>query len=213
MQVIARDKDDVDARYDRALLYAEVEEPKKAVIALDGILKGRPGEPEVGLACSTVSSSASPAISGRQEKDIPVHMGHLIASSQAALPGRGGTRMASADASNLLHMSIPVQYVGSLLRMQVVKMLARLHHRMGAPEKAAEVLEAQVREFPDATDLTHINILAELFMDADRYEQAADLIRGAEGLPCMQGGIPIDLTVSFFHNASFEVQAKADWQA
>ncbi len=66
---------------------------------------------------------------------------------------------------------------------------------MGAPEKAAEVLEAQVQEFPDATDLTHINILAELFMDADRFEQAAGLIRAAERLPCMQGGIPIDLTV------------------
>ena len=63
MQVIARDKDDVDARYDRALLYAEVNEPKKAVSALDGILKGRPGEPEVRLACSTVSiPEASPAI-------------------------------------------------------------------------------------------------------------------------------------------------------
>lgn len=36
-------------------------------------------------------------------------------------------------------------------------MLARLHHHMGAPEKAAGVLEAQVRDFPDATDLTHID--------------------------------------------------------
>ena len=68
MQVIARDKDDVDARYDRALLYAEVNEPKKAVIALDGILKGRPGEPEVGPACNTVSiAEAAPAICVRQE--------------------------------------------------------------------------------------------------------------------------------------------------
>lgn len=47
MQVVARDKDDLDAKYDRALLYAEVNEPKKAVTALEGILTGRPGEPEV----------------------------------------------------------------------------------------------------------------------------------------------------------------------
>ena len=60
----------MDARYDRALLYAEVDEPKKAVTALDGILKGRPGEPEVGLPCNTVSmSGATPALSVRQ-KDI-----------------------------------------------------------------------------------------------------------------------------------------------
>ena len=92
-------------------------------------------------------------------------------------------------------------------------MLARLHHRVGAPEKAAEVLEAQVREHPDTTDLTHINILAELFMDADNFEQAANLIRAAERMPCMQGGIPIDLTVKVFHALRFAVQAKVQWQA
>ena len=44
--------------------------------------------------------------------------------------------------------------------VQDVKLLARLHRRMGAPEKAADVLEAQVRDFADATDLTHINSTA-----------------------------------------------------
>ena len=95
-----------------------------------------------------------------------------------------------------------------MLRLQVVKMLARLHHRMGAPEKATEVLEAQVREHPDDTDLTHINILAELFMDAGRFEQAAKLIRAAEVLPCMRGGIPIDLTVSFSSKVNRERRKK-----
>jgi hypothetical protein len=79
--------------------------------------------------------------------------------------------------------------------MQVVKMLARLHHRMGMPEKAVGVLEAQVRDFADATDLTHINILAELFMDEGKHEQAINLIRHAEQLPCMRDSSPIDLTV------------------
>ena len=80
--------------------------------------------------------------------------------------------------------------------MQAVKMLARLHHQMGSPERAAQVLEQQVQTFPEATDLTHINILAELFMDAGQHEQAASLIRQAEHLPCMQHGVPIDLRVS-----------------
>ena len=87
MQVIARDKDDVDARYDRALLYAEVNEPKKAVIALDGILKGRPGEPEVGLACTTVNmSEASQQIVSDWKPFLAVHTGYLTTLSQAALP-------------------------------------------------------------------------------------------------------------------------------
>ena len=80
--------------------------------------------------------------------------------------------------------------------MQAVKMLARLHHQMGSPERATQVLEQQVQAFPEATDLTHINILAELFMDAGKHEQAASLIRQAEHLPCMQHGVPIDLRVS-----------------
>ena len=45
--MIARDKEDVDAKYDRALLYAEINEPKKAVVGLEAILAKRPGEPEV----------------------------------------------------------------------------------------------------------------------------------------------------------------------
>ncbi len=47
VQVIAREKDDLDAKFDRALLYAEVNEPKKAVQAFESILDKRPGDPEV----------------------------------------------------------------------------------------------------------------------------------------------------------------------
>ncbi len=75
-------------------------------------------------------------------------------------------------------------------------MLARLHHHLGSPERSLQVLERQVREFPEATNLTHINMLAELFMDAGQHEQASSLIRQAQQLPCMQDGVPIDLRVS-----------------
>ncbi len=80
--------------------------------------------------------------------------------------------------------------------VQAVKMLARLHHHLGSPERSSQVLEQQVRDFPEATDLTHINILAELFMDAGRHGQASSLIRQAQQLPCMRDGVPIDLRVS-----------------
>lgn len=81
-------------------------------------------------------------------------------------------------------------------RMQAAKMLARLHHHLGSPERSSQVLEQQLRDFPEATDLTHINILAELYMDAGKHEQASSLLRQAEQLPCMQDGVPIDLKVS-----------------
>ena len=95
MQVIARDKDDVDARYDRALLYAEVNEPKKAVIALDGILKGRPGEPEVRFPCNTLSSSEASQQSVLDRKCIlPVHTRPLSTFSTGASPGADCIRTA-----------------------------------------------------------------------------------------------------------------------
>jgi hypothetical protein len=57
-QVIARDKEDLDARWDRAVLYAEINEPRKALDAFETIAAARPGDSEVGtslplLACMT----------------------------------------------------------------------------------------------------------------------------------------------------------------
>lgn len=48
-QVIARDKEDMDARWDRAVLYAEIGEPRKALAAFEAIAAARPGDAEVGL--------------------------------------------------------------------------------------------------------------------------------------------------------------------
>ena len=58
-QVIARDRDDWDAKYDRALLYGEVNEPKKAVVAFDSILAKKPGDPEVSKPCHSYPTSQS----------------------------------------------------------------------------------------------------------------------------------------------------------
>ncbi len=80
--------------------------------------------------------------------------------------------------------------------LQVVKMLARLYHRMGMGQKAIEVLEAHTTEYPEAADLTDVNILAELYIEGEQYERAASLIRHAEQRLCMESGLPIDLTAS-----------------
>ena len=45
------------------------------------------------------------------------------------------------------------------------KMLAKLYHQLDQPERAVAVLEAYIRDFPLATDLTHVNILCELYME------------------------------------------------
>ena len=80
-------------------------------------------------------------------------------------------------------------------RWQAVKMLARLHHRLGQPQRAAACLEAHLREHPLGADLTHINILAELYMEGGRYAETVDLIRRAQGELCPDGSLPVDLAV------------------
>lgn len=48
--------------------------------------------------------------------------------------------------------------------MQVVKQLAQLYHNTGAPTKAVELLELQLANFYNQIDLTHINMLTDLYM-------------------------------------------------
>lgn len=79
---------------------------------------------------------------------------------------------------------------------QVVKMLARLYHRVGAGQKAIEVLEGHMGSHPEATDLTDVNILAELYMEKEHFGKAVALIGQAEQRLCAGSGLPIDLAAS-----------------
>jgi hypothetical protein len=45
-----------------------------------------------------------------------------------------------------------------------VKALAALYHECGQPGKAVELLEAQLAKHYSQADLTHINMLADLYM-------------------------------------------------
>ena len=45
--MIARDKEDLDARWDRAVLYQEVHEHRRALTCFDVIAEARPGDGEV----------------------------------------------------------------------------------------------------------------------------------------------------------------------
>jgi len=74
---------------------------------------------------------------------------------------------------------------------KVVKFRARLHHKLGQPERAAGLLEDFVRRF------------AELYMEAGRFAEAAALISQAEArLGAGAGALPVDLTVRHALGAS-----------
>jgi len=107
-QVLRRDKDDLDSRYDRALLYAEIEDNKKAIEEFTKLQEVRPDHPEV------------------------------------------------------------------------PKALARLHYRLGNLSQAIGVVRKHVEQQPDQTDLTHINILAELLAEVRDWEGVYNIIKQAE---------------------------------
>lgn len=74
-------------------------------------------------------------------------------------------------------------------------MLARLHHQLGNPEEAKDVLQAHLHDYPTAVDLTHINILAELYMEASEWGLAVNNIQYADAQLCGQAGLPVELQV------------------
>ncbi|KAG1677647.1 hypothetical protein FOA52_010429 [Chlamydomonas sp. UWO 241] len=121
--VINRKKTDVDARWDRAVLYAEVGETAKAISQFGRIAELRPGDTEV------------------------------------------------------------------------PKMMSRLYHKMSQPYMSIAVLEAYMEEHAASTDLTHVNILSELYMELEHFEQTHALIRRAQGMMEDGEGMPLDLTV------------------
>ncbi|KAI7842713.1 hypothetical protein COHA_003644 [Chlorella ohadii] len=123
-QILKRDKEDLDARYDRAMLYADMEENRKAIEGLEQVQAARPD-----------------------------------------------------------HSEVP-------------KALARLFHRTGQSAKAVQVLQAHISNFPGQTDLTHVNILAELYCEAGQWAPALAICQRAEReLLAPDEQLPVDLKV------------------
>lgn len=214
-QALKRDKEDVDARYDRALLYAELEVDKK--VGGDTCLPGR-GEFSRGqgsrdewqngvgvkrgrLHCApafsftsalTLSSLALPPLP-------PWTCRPLRGSSRCRLCGRGTQRsprhwrasttgpasqrewaqqcqlpppvlplLALPRTGISTPMALPQGGMPTRLRPDSIA-AARLLAAAAPRSKAIEVIEAHMERFPASTDLTHINILAELYGEASDW--------------------------------------------
>ena len=79
--------------------------------------------------------------------------------------------------------------------VEIAKQLARLHHRLGNAAEAKETLQSHLHSHPTAVDLELINILAELYMNAEEWTLAVDNIQYANAQLCGPTGLPIDLQV------------------
>jgi general transcription factor 3C polypeptide 3 (transcription factor C subunit 4) len=91
----------------------------------------------------------------------------------------------------------------------VARAAARLHHALGAPERAAALLAAFIEAHPATADGTTVNVLAELLLDLGRYadvlallERAAPLFAGDPSAGGADPGdaapavaLPLDLSV------------------
>ena len=74
-------------------------------------------------------------------------------------------------------------------------MLARLQHQLGNAEEAKDTLQNHMHDYPTAVDLTHINILAELYMESAECGLAVDNVQYADAQLCGPAGLPIELQV------------------
>ena len=77
---------------------------------------------------------------------------------------------------------------------QVPSMLAQIYHDLQKSDKAIAVLEAFLRQYPLETEPTHVNILAELYMEEKQFQKAVQLIQRSSEHVC-KTGLPIDLQV------------------
>ena len=120
-QVTKRDRDDVDARFDCALLLSSLGQRRKAIEGLETVRAARPEHPEV------------------------------------------------------------------------AKQLARIYFHSAQHDKAADVLKSYWEAYPETTDLTHVNLLAELLCtpEVGAWQEALDvlakaretLLEGSEVMP------------------------------
>ena len=83
--------------------------------------------------------------------------------------------------------------------VEIAKQLARLHHRLGNAAEAKDTLQTHLHNHPTAVDLELINILAELYMNAEEWSLAVDNIQYANTQLCGPTGLPIDLQVGVLH--------------
>ena len=79
---------------------------------------------------------------------------------------------------------------------EIAKMIARLQHQLGNAEEAKDILQNHLHDYPTAVDLTHINILAELYMESGDWELAVENIQYADAQLCGPAGLPLELQVT-----------------
>jgi tetratricopeptide (TPR) repeat protein len=79
---------------------------------------------------------------------------------------------------------------------EVPKLLARWYFRSNKLDKAINVVASHIRTYPLASDPTHVNILAELYMEKKLHRAALNLItEETAALPGLAGALPVDLQV------------------
>eukprot|EP00882_Tetradesmus_deserticola_P031297 GHRQ01035385.1.p2 GENE.GHRQ01035385.1~~GHRQ01035385.1.p2 ORF type:complete len:170 (+),score=85.49 GHRQ01035385.1:1467-1976(+) len=78
---------------------------------------------------------------------------------------------------------------------EVVKALVTLYHDFGHSARAIELLEEQLAQHYASVDLTHINMLTDLYMAMGHYNNAVQLVNRSEAVMCKEEPLPIDLKI------------------
>ncbi|EFJ49086.1 hypothetical protein VOLCADRAFT_90359 [Volvox carteri f. nagariensis] len=192
-KAINRNRSDLDAIWDRAVLYAQVKKnlnPQQMVFAASGRRNGQ------GLGAIFRGNCL------KLFRASPLELrGKNVYGKRAEWNAGVICRKMSYYSLETVHARTFVEVHELAVGRQrpgdpeVPVMKARLYHQAGAPLKAIAVLEAHLRDYPSHVDLTHINILAELYMERGGYVEARALIQRAVPVLCPDQALPLDLAV------------------
>lgn len=161
------DLNDVDARWDRAVLLGEIGDARKAALAFEGLRKMRPDDVEV------VKNLAR--LYHQMQNPCAARMSPGCGARAACLLGRWACG-ASGGAPLRLRLS-PERVLISFPPRRLIARIFPLNR-----DQATEVVESFIRTYPQLCDLTLVNILAELYISGGRYADTIQLVVCFRGL-------------------------------
>ena len=86
---------------------------------------------------------------------------------------------------------------------EVIKHMTRFHYQLGHVEDAKNVISDFIQQNPENADLTHVNLLAELFVNLSSWNEVLALMERAKDMVEDPGDMPMDLeckrAIAFAH--------------
>lgn len=195
------DPTDVDARWDCASLYAELNEFPKAIDCLEQLLALRPGDVEI---CKMVAKVRLPLAFRLNFSPVSLCTASSMSFDLIYLVyfvlGMNIPHLSCKEAwghhgqfSYLLHALYFL--TSSLPEDEKLGLTCQMRQKNGQSEQATQLLEHLIETYPYEADLSAVNLLAELHMANGAFAITISWIDRARELYSADQPLPLDLSV------------------